>query len=153
MFADETNLFYSDKSINALFLKLNNKLYKINQWHISNRLSLNIKKRKYSFFYKQSKQDDIPLLLPQLKIDNYETKRVESVKSLGVLIYENLTQKRRIKYIENKIAKNFGLPPKAKPFWNKHSRLSLYYSFIHSYINYANVAWGSTYMTKLKKLI
>ena len=36
---------------------------------------------------------------------------------------------------------------------NKHSRLSLYYSFIHSYINYANVAWGSTYMTKLKKLI
>ena len=91
MFADETNLFYSDKSINALFLKLNNKLYKINQWHISNRLSLNIKKRKYSFFYKQSKQDDIPLLLPQLKIDNYETKRVESVKSLGVLIYENLT--------------------------------------------------------------
>ena len=91
MFADETNLFYSDKSINALFLKLNNKLYKINQWYISNRLSLNIKKRKYSFFYKQSKQDDIPLLLPQLKIDNYETKRVESVKSLGVLIYENLT--------------------------------------------------------------
>ena len=91
MFADETNLFYSHKSINALFLKLNNKLYKINPWHISNRLSLNIKKRKYSFFYKNSKQDDIPLLLPKLKRDNYETKRVESVKFLGVLIYENLT--------------------------------------------------------------
>ena len=40
---------------------------------------------------------------------------------------------------------------------NKQSLLSLYYSYIHSYINYiailyANVAWGSTYITKFKKL-
>ena len=35
---------------------------------------------------------------------------------------------------------------------NKQSLLSLYYSYIHSYINYANVAWGSTYMTNLKEL-
>ena len=34
---------------------------------------------------------------------------------------------------------------------NKQSLLSLYYSYIHSYINYANVAWGSTYMTNFKK--
>ena len=52
-----------------------------------------------------------------------------------------------MKYIENKIAKNFGLLFKAKPILNKQSLLSLYYSYIHTYINYANVAWGSTYMT------
>ena len=35
---------------------------------------------------------------------------------------------------------------------NKQFFLSLYYSCIHSYINYTNVAWGSTYMTNLKEL-
>ena len=44
MFADGTNLFYTPKDINTLFLKVNNELHKINQWFISNKLSLNIKK-------------------------------------------------------------------------------------------------------------
>ena len=44
MFADDTNLFFSHRDINALFLKVNNELHKINQWFISNKLSLNIKK-------------------------------------------------------------------------------------------------------------
>ena len=38
MFADDMNLFYSHKDINALFLKVNNELHKINQWFISNKL-------------------------------------------------------------------------------------------------------------------
>ena len=42
MFADDTNLFYSHKDTNALFLKVNNELHTINQWFISNKLSLNI---------------------------------------------------------------------------------------------------------------
>ena len=41
---------------------------------------------------------------------------------------------------------------RAKPFLNKESLLALYYSYIHSYLNYANLAWGSTYLTNLKKL-
>ena len=68
MFADDTNLFYSHKDINTLFLKVNNRLHKINQWFTSNKLSLNVKKIYiYLFFHKQSKQDDIPLLLPKRK--------------------------------------------------------------------------------------
>ena len=38
MFADGTNLFDSRKDINALFLKVNNELHKINQWFNSNKL-------------------------------------------------------------------------------------------------------------------
>ena len=67
--------FYSHKDINALFLKVSNKLHKINKWFISNTLSLNIKKK----CHKQSKKDDIPLLLPKLKINNYEIKFPESI--------------------------------------------------------------------------
>ena len=56
------------------------------------------------------------------------------------------------KYLENKTAKNIGLMYRAKPFLNKESLLALYYSYIYSYLNYANLAWASTYLTNLKKL-
>ena len=74
------------------------------------------------------------------------------LNDLVVLLDENSTWKPHITYIENKIAKSIGLLFKAKPFLNKQSLLSLYYSDIHSYINCTNVAWGSTYMTNLEKL-
>ena len=62
-----------------LFLKVNDDLQKINQWFISNKLSLNIKTTKYSFFHKRNKKNDIPLLVPKLKINNYEINWAESV--------------------------------------------------------------------------
>ena len=117
MFSDDTNLFYSHKDINALFFKRNNELHKINQLFISKKISFNTKKTtKYSFSHKRSKLHDIPLLLPKLKINNYEIKRAESIKFLGVLLDQNLTWKPHIKYIENKIAKNIGLLFKANHF-------------------------------------
>ena len=41
---------------------------------------------------------------------------------------------------------------KAKQYLNKRSLLVLYYSFIHTYTNYGNIAWGSTNRTNLKKI-
>ena len=143
MFADDTNLFYSNKDINTTFLKVNNELQKINEWFISNKLSLNVKKTKYSFFHKPSKKDDIPLVLPKFKINNREIARTESVKFLGVFLDENLSWKTH-RYI--------GILFKARSFLNKKSLFSLYYSYIHSYINYGSVAWGSTCRTNLKKV-
>ena len=58
---------------------------------------------------------------------------------------ENLSWKEHLKHIENKIAKIIGLMDKANPFLDKDSLLSLYFSYIHSYINYANLAWASTH--------
>ena len=119
MFVDDTNLFYSNKDINIPFVKVNDELQKINEWFISNKLSLNVKKNKYSFFDKPSKKDDIPLILPNLNINNREIARTESIKFLGVLLDKNLTWKTHIKYIENKISKNIGILFKARAFLNK----------------------------------
>ena len=43
MFAGDTNLFYLSNDINTVFLKVNDELQKINEWFISNKLSLNVK--------------------------------------------------------------------------------------------------------------
>ena len=142
MYANDTNLFLTHKDISYLFETANLQLERINQWFISNKLSLNVSKTKYSFFHKPSKTDDIPLLLAKLNINNSEIERSECLKFLGVLLDENLCWKEHIKYIESKIAKNIGID----------SLLPLYHSYIHSYINYGNIAWGSTTRTNLKKI-
>ena len=72
MFADNTNLFFTHKDIRYLFHIVNQELENINQWFISNKLALNIKKIKYSFFPKPSQKENIPLLLPKLIINKYE---------------------------------------------------------------------------------
>ena len=76
----------------------------------------------------------------------------ECSKFLGVLLDENLCWEKYIKYIESKITKNIGLLYRPKPFIDKHSLLSLYYSYIHPCINYRNIPWGSKNRTNLKKI-
>ena len=39
-----------------------------------------------------------------------------------------------------------------KQFLNKDSLLALYFSWIHSFINYANLVWGNTHRTCLRKI-
>ena len=77
------NLFYAEGNIKTLFDIVNIELQKTSQWFISNKLSLNVTKTKYSFFHKPSK-DNIPLVLPKLSICNNDIKRSESIKFLGV---------------------------------------------------------------------
>ena len=89
--------FFTHKDVRYLFYLINQDLENINQWFISNKLSLNIKKTKYSFFHKPSQKENIPLLLPKLIISNYEIQRTESIKFWGVLLYENLSWKKHVK--------------------------------------------------------
>ena len=58
-----------------------------------------------------------------------------------------------IKCIEIKVAKNIGLLNRAKLFFDKNTLLALYYSYIHTYLSYANLSWVSTNRTNLKKLL
>ena len=126
MFAEDTNLFFEHKNIIVLFSTVNRELQNINEWFISNKLSLNVKKAKFPFFQKASRRDDLPLVLPKLFINNQVIKRQSSIKFLGILLNEYLSWKEHLKMTENKIAKNIGFIFRAKPFLNKYSLLELY---------------------------
>ena len=150
MFADDTNLFFSSSNIKTLFATVNHELEKISLWFIANRLSLNVKKTKYTLFHKKSVRDNIPLKLPDLKIANNSIERTTSIKFLGVMIDENITWEDHMHTIEKKLAKNLGLLYQAKHILDNESLKTIYFSYIHSYLIYANISWGSTYFTKLK---
>ena len=55
-------------------------------------------------------------------------------------------------YTQNrkKLAKNLGLLYQAKHILDNESLKTIYFSYIHSYLKYANISWGSTYFTKAK---
>ena len=65
MFADDANLFYEQKNLKSLFSVVNKQLQKINEWFEANKLSLNVRKSKYSLFH-------LPLLLPKLLIKKHK---------------------------------------------------------------------------------
>ena len=48
MFADDTNLFYSNKDTSTEFLKVNHELQKISKWFVSNKLSFNVLNARFS---------------------------------------------------------------------------------------------------------
>ena len=68
------------------------------------------------------------------------------------MVDEHLNWKDHINITENKLFKNLDLLHKVKQFLNAKAMKSLYFSFIHSYLNHGNVAWCSTSMNKTKKL-
>ena len=132
---------------------MNCELEKICKWLRANKWSLNVSKTYYTLFHKSSAKDTLALKMTELKIGNSIIKRKSSVKFLGVILDENRSCKDHIKTIEKKIAKNIGLLYLAKPYLDETSLKTLYFSYIHSYLNYANIAWASTRITKWKPIL
>jgi hypothetical protein len=152
MYADDTNLFLSSSNIYELFTTMNKELKHISNWFKCNKLTLNINKTKWTLFHSYAKKRLLPTNLPQLYIDEIEIKNDPVTKFLGVYLDENISWNKHINYVSTKISKNIGILYKARNYLNKNCLSQLYYSFIHSYINYANTAWGSTEKSKLKLL-
>ena len=68
------------------------------------------------------------------------------------MIDENLTWNDHIHILQNKLSKNIGLLYRAKPYFDKNTMTTLYFSFFHSYLNYGNIAWASTTKSKRRKI-
>ena len=106
LFADDTNLFYSHNNVKELFRTMNAELSHLNDWFCANKLSLNTDKTKYVLFHKAKSKDNLPLVLPDLFINDVKIKSENSLKFLGVMIDENLTWKAHVELVEKKISKN-----------------------------------------------
>ena len=68
------------------------------------------------------------------------SERGNSLMFLGVILFEHLAWKKQMQLIENKVSKNVGVLYKTGKLINSKCLQSIYFSFIHSYINYANIA-------------
>ena len=85
-------------------------------------------------------------------IGNNNIERKSSINILGVMLDKHISWIDHARSIENKLAKDTGLLYCARQFLNEDSLKTVYFWYIHSYLNYANIAWMSTDAMKLNTL-
>ena len=66
-------------------------------------------------------------------------KREHVTKFLGLLIDEHLSWKQHIDIVSSKISKSIGILYKSRNVLSKQCLKQLHFSFIHNYVNYANI--------------
>ena len=147
IFADDTNLFVSDRNLDDLVVSVNEELTKLSMWFMANKLSLNVKKTNYMVFGRKGKQCNFNLSINGTNID-----KVEFTKFLGVYIDENLTWKVHTSEMCSQIARSVGIMNKVKYVLSHKLLKMLYFSMIHPYLNYCIIIWGNASLVALKKL-
>lgn len=150
LFADDTNLVYSNTSPEALMDTVNQELTKVNTWFKANKLTLNADKSNFIIFKSHRKIKPVNW---SLTLNDLPILQVESTKFLGVLIDQHLTWKTHINYIALKLAKNIGILSRIAYLLPKDIKKSLYNTLIYPYLNYCNFIWASNYPTRLQKLV
>ena len=155
LFADDTNILYSNSDIVQLMNTVNSELAILSDWFKANRLSLNVQKTNYIMFgYKNvppsnGSQD----LNFDIKIENVNILRVEFTKFLGVIIDFKLTWQRHINNIALKISKSLSILSRLRYKLPKNCLLSLYYSLIYPHLSYCIIIWGCASKTLTNKLL
>ena len=149
LFADDTNLLFSDHSYSSLVTKCDSDLEKFRLWCLSNRLSINIQKTHYVLFTNRLPSCDLTIG-PVLNNQPLESKT--SCLFLGVYLDNELKFDEHIKHISKKISKSIGVMYRLSKIVPPKVMKSLYYSFIHSYLVYCNCVWGGTFLCHLNRL-
>ena len=150
MFADDSSLIASHTNYRQLVHNVNLDLERIYEWTLCNRLSLNLDKTVCMLFTKRKVVETENF---HVKIDNVNVPYVHIHKFLGVTLDNNMTFKKHVESVINKVSKSIGIFYKTKSYLSKNLLLTLYYSLIYPYFLYANAVWGGTYSTYLESIL
>jgi len=112
-FADDANIFLSNKKLDVLESTLNTELTNVQNWLHANKRSLNTEKSNFVIFHPPQKK--IPFQL-NLYLNNNILNQVTSVKYLGVFFDENLNWKQHVSFICGKIKRGLGMISKLRHF-------------------------------------
>lgn len=147
LFADDTNIFYSNDSFDQLINTVNTELSKIKKWMESNKLSLNINKTKLMLFGNyQSKSQKL------VDLDGVNIENVPEIKFLGLMIDNKLSWKTHIRHITTKVSKSLAIMNRVKHVLDYHALHTLYCSLILPYLTYCVEVWGNNYKTSIQSL-
>lgn len=132
MYADDTILIYSCNTPQQLQQYIQNDLMKINDWMYNNDMSFNATKTKYILF-KKKRQD--PYHIPTIFINGTEIEQTTEANYLGLIIDENLSWKPHVNHLKKLLKPYIYVLKQTRYLMQKNTKISLYYSYIHSYIS------------------
>ena len=142
-YADDTTLLSSlSNFVNAQNadsdLLINKELFKINEWLVINKLSLNIAKSKFMVFNMHRKH--IKALAP--KINNIIIEKVNEFNFLGLTLDTHLNWKKHSEHISNRCARIIRILNRLKQELPLRIKIMLYNTLLVPQINYCLTKWG-----------
>ena len=151
-----TSPAYAGADLSSIESNLNHDLSNLSKWLTSKKLTLNSTKTEFMLIGSRQRLSTLPDTL-ELSINNVPINRVSSVKTLGVLIDEDLTWQTHIDKLSKKIASGIGAIKRIRPFCSTSYTTSYIIgsALIEPHFDYCNLVWGNcgkTLSDRLQKL-
>lgn len=148
LFADDTNIIASHCDFNTLIKKTNEELKKICSWFHANELIINYEKTCVMYFCKATIKHNLDEV--QVTLDDNSLNVSSEVNFLGVILDDALLFNNHRSCISRKISKNIGILCKFRHILPEKELFMLYNSLILPYLQYCNIIWASTGITKIE---
>ena len=150
LYADDTNILLSANNPTLIENKLDSALASTINWLNTNKLSLNTTKTNIMQIQIKSKSKDTrPTTINSI----YNLSAVVETKFLGLHISSDLTWNNHIQHTINKIRPGIATLYKLRNTLDIKPLLHIYFSLIHSHINYCILIWGAAPHTQMLKIL
>ena len=147
LFADDTNIFISDKSIDNVYNIAQTTINKLYSWFSNNKLTLNTDKTFYSLFTNKNVTNP-----KKLFIENKEIKKVQSAKYLGIYLDDKMNWNDHTNKLKCKLMQlNSALHYLSRFINDDHAR-RIYYAYVYPHIIYGIENYGLTSKNNMKKI-
>ena len=124
-------------------------MLKLNDWLYNNELEINVRKTKYMLF---NVQRSTTFNLPPILINRTEMERTVEIRYLGLIIDENLHFSGHINRARNLIAPIVITLRQTKYLIPQQTKISIYYAYVHSRLQYLISIWGYSATSRLRTL-
>ena len=139
LYADDTSIIVSANDATTLENRLNTAIsYTIN-WLKANELSLNLTKTNVMQIHPKRNSSLLPTLSTNMSND---IKKIDKTKFLGLVISSELSWNHHISHLINRIRPGLAMLYKLKYTAEPKTLLHIYFSLIHSHLNYGILIWG-----------
>ena len=147
MYADDTVLYTSGKSLEILATNMQSSLDNFINWTSKNKLTINESKTKLMLFSSSIKSKSIPVRNLNIKINNEKLKFVPTYKYLGVILDYELTFNHHVKELKKNLAFKSYLLALLKHYVPTLIMLIIYRTYVLPLFDYADILYhgaGST---------
>ena len=138
-YADDTTLSVVDSSSDALQMKLNEDLRKIQEWVLANKLCLNVTKTQLMVLSRKRRESE--LINVCVTAGEHELERAKCVKSLGVFLDDGLKWREHVKELSRKCWAGLSRLKRFRKVLPTTLKKRLYSSLVLPHLDYCCLVW------------
>ena len=149
LYADDIIMIYTCNGVEEMFENMKTDLDALNVWLYDNMLTMNARKTKYMIFSTGTSE---PLTFPRFRLNNMEIERTTEVRYLGLLIDQQLKFNLHVNKVKILIGPILATLKYARYLIPSQTKLSMYYAYVQSHLQYLISVWGYSANTRLRPL-